>query len=379
MARFTPIIELVESLCLRSGDTQMRNKGLFLSCSKDVWNDLNETTLRLADRVKMPVRQRFHVDKRTNSINLPQNALRVSSVNVIGDGGVLYPVYRNERLHDDIVDVSVEPDCACEYKCGYQLCNSIKGYEVVKHTDDDYMPDGSPVSFDCVDRKVLLGNILYEQKQYPQRIYESGVWTDTIKHTENIKLCKLEVDHNGCVCDTDANVDAVCDACGFNDNDNDKCCVGGSASVPPAKDCNAWTYYCTSKMDWFAIQCGRYPFFRKGCENIYNISELGDRLIFPHNFGWDKVVVRYYADISLNNLMIPYIARQTFMTGLQCFANEMNVKKQGEANVFCNKYSRYKWGLFLELNKNRLAELRMMFTPPVYVPSYQRHNRFGNW
>lgn len=377
MPRFTPIMELIESLCLRSGDINMRNKGLYLDCVEDMWNDLNESTLKLASRVKIPVRELFHVNKRTNSIDLPYNALRVSSVNVIGPGGVLYPVYRNDKLHDDIVDVSVTRDCACEYKCGYQLCNSIKGYEVIKHTETDKLPNGDPISFDCVDKKVIVGTMLYEQKQYPQRIYESGVWTDTVLHTENIKLCEVDVDKNGCCRDTQSNVDAVCNACGISNNDNSQCCIGGTASIPPKENCDTWTYYCTSKMDWLSVQCGRYPYFKPGCNNIYNISELGNRLLFPHNFGWDKALVRSYIDIDLNDLQIPYMARETAMTGLQYFSVTNNPKKLQEAAVFGEKYSRQKWGLYLELNKHRMAEQRMILTPPVYVPSYFNRDNFS--
>jgi len=44
--------------------------------------------------------------------------------------------------------------------------------------------------------------------------------------------------------------------------------------------------------------------------------------------------------------------------------------------VFGEKYSRQKWGLYLELNKHRMAEQRMILTPPTYVPSFHhRDNR----
>lgn len=378
MARFTPIMELAEHLCLTSGDLLMRNKGIFLAVSKDVWNDLNETTLRLAERVKIPIRELYHINKRTNSIDLPYNANRISSVN-IDVCGTFIPVFRNDSIHDDLVDESSKKNCACAFECGYSLCNSIKGYEVVNHTETDSMPNGDPITFECVDKKVVVGSILYAQLQYAQRIYESGVWVDTIKHTENKKMCEVQVDQNGCVCDTEQNIDVVCNACGIQNNDSNQCCIGGTASTPPNADCNTWQYYCTSKMDWFGIQCGKYPYFKKGYNNIYNISELGNRLIFPHDFGWDKVVVRTYTDISLPELKIPYMAREVFMTGMLYFSSTNNINKQQEAALYGEKYSRQKWGLFLELNKYRMAEQRMILTPPVYVPSYDNNIRFNNW
>ncbi len=377
MARFIPILELVEQTCLTSGDLLMRNKGLFLSVADMVWEDLNETTLKLAERIKIPVRELYKINKGTNSIDLPCSAQRLSSVN-IDVCGVMIPVYRNDNVPTDMVDQSVKQDCACAYGCGYALCNSIKGYEVVNHVETDSLPNGDPITFNCVDKKVVVGEYLYTQLQYPQRIYESGVWVDTILHTEDKKLCQVQIDQNGCVCDTPENIDRVCDACGIGSSNNDRCCVGGSASVPPSADCNTWQYYCTSKAEWFGIQCGKYPYFRNGLNNVYNISELGNRLIFPHNFGWDKVVVRFYADIDLNDLQIPYMARETFMTGLLYFAATNNINKQQEAAIYGEKYSRQKWGLFLELNKYRMAEQRMILTPPTYVPSYNNLNG-NNW
>lgn len=382
MSRFTPIMELVESLCLRTGDILMRNKGLYLDCSEDVFSDLNETTLRIAERVKIPVRRLFQINKRTNSIDLPPNH-RLSSVNVIDRAsGVIYPVFRNDRLHDDIVDIGNQPNCACAYACGYKMCNTIKGYEVIFHTENDHLPNGDAISFDCTDKKTVVGNILYAQLQYPQRIYHSGIWVDTVLHTENKKMCEVEVDKNGCVCDTEQNINSICNACGIGANNEDQCCIGGTASTPPNEKCTTWQYYCSSKADWLGVQCGQYPYFRAGCANIYNISELGDRLIFPSNFGWEFVLVRFYADITLDNMEIPYMARETFMTGLQYYASTNNPKKIQEAAIFAQKYSRQKWGLFLELNKYRIAELRMMTTPPVFVPSYFDWKNSGynnNW
>lgn len=378
MARFEHITDVVKSLCLRSGDLLQRNKGLYLDCANDTFNDLNTDVLRLAERVKMPIRTLFSINKRTNSIDLPCNFLKLSSVNIMDNKGIMYPVFRNERLHDDIVEVSAARDCACEFNCGYKLCNTIKGYEAVQSVKSDFLPNGDPISFNCIDRKALSGGFLYEETQNPQRVYLSGVWTNTIKGIENKKLCAVEVDHNGCVCDSEHNINAVCDSCGISNINENKCCIGGDANNAPSKNCDTWKYYCSSRLDWFETQCGGFPFgFHHGCNNIYNISELGDRLIFPHNFGWDKVVVRYYADIDLNDLWIPYMAKEVFMTGLQYFASTHNDKKQQQAAMYSQKYSKQKWALFLEFNKYRIEELRMIMTPPVYVPSFIS-NRHGH-
>jgi len=95
--------------------------------------------------------------------------------------------------------------------------------------------------------------------------------------------------------------------------------------------------------------------------------------VFPPNFGWEKVVVRFYEDIKLKNLQIPYIAKQTFMTGLQAFAYEQNPMQFKFGEAMMNKYSRQKWGLFLELQKLRIKELGKIIAPASRVPSYMDH------
>lgn len=376
MPRFIPIVDLVEDLCQRNDDNLLRDKGLFLSCADDVWNDLNETTLKIAERIKIPLRRSYLINKKTNSIDILENYLRICSVNVEVDG-IFYPVYRNDKIHEDIVELAGTKDCACEHKCGYELCNTIKGYEAVQSVKSDFLPNSNPISFNCVDRKYVdPQGFFYSETQYPLRLYVSGVWVDTILHTEKEKLCAVELDHNGCICDSEKNIENVCNSCGC--GGNSLIAHGGTASCPPKPNIDTWIYYCNSKLDWFGLQCGGFPKgFPRGCNNIYNISELGNRIIFPHNFGFDKVMIRFYADISLKDLMIPYMAKETFMKGLQYFASTNNDKKIQLSQVYAKQYSRLKWGLFLELNKHRLAELRMILTPPMYVPSYI-NSRFWN-
>ena len=379
MSRFIPIQEVVMLPMLGERDILQRNKGRYLKWSKYVWQDMELGSVKIAQR------RFFEINKRTRSVDLPCDFLQLCSVNVVDKCGVFYPVYRNEKLfeHSDTVDVPAENDCACEYKCGYKLCNTIKGYVAIQSCKEDFMPNGDQIEFDCVDRKAVSPNgFLYEEKQYPLRVYESGIWVDTIKHTEQIKLCEVKVDEHGCCCDTEENIDAVCSSCGINDC-NDNIPLGGTANLPPNPQDNTWIYYCNSKSDWFSVQCGQYPYgYDRNCNNIYNISELGNRLVFPHNFGYDRVMIRYYADVNLNDLQIPLIAVDTFVMGLKWWDKKYsnNPAEQALAVVFGKQYALMKFGLLRELNKYRIAELGKIFTPPKYIPSYTlgRYNIYWN-
>ena len=366
--RFFSPKEAVDIRMLGNDDYQKRDRMRLLKWSKYVWQDMNLTT------VKKAVRRRYKINKRTNSVDMDCKFLQLSSVSIVDECGIEYPVYRNNKImaNSDIVDVGAAKNCACEFECNSALCNTIKGYEAVIETLQDYTPTSGNtlVDFDCVSRKGIDDQgFFYEQKQYPKRIYTDGVWTDTILYTETNKLCKVEVDGNGCVCDTDENVNAICDCCNVSSVNSSLCCFGGTADTPPNDVCDTWIFRCNSKMDWFSTQCGCFPF---GCmqENFYNISELGDRLLFPANFGWDSVIVRTYEDIDLKDLQIPIISIDTFITGLMWWDCRFNDKKQQLATKYGMDYSKLKFGLLKELNKYRIAELAMIMAPPRYIPSF---------
>lgn len=382
MARFEPVMEVIDSLCLRSGDTMRRKKGLFLDVANDVWNDLNETTLRVAKRVLIPVRKEFQVNKRTNAIDMPCNFNRLASVNIIDECGTIHPVYRNLSIHDDIIDVPAEKNCACEHNCGYKLCNTIKGYVSVQTTQSDTLPNGNPISANCISRIAVGKNgVVYKEEQFLERVYTNGIWTDTIVQTKSYTLCECETNEHGCLCDTEENISRVCASCGIRGMEdniaprNHSECVGGTAMCPPDPNCNEWTYYCDNKMDWFTVQCGcdGRRGIRRDFHNVYNIGENGKRLVFPSDFGFEKALVRFYEDVSLENLVIPYIAKETFMTGVLWFAYEHNADMAQVAQMYGQQYSRQKWGLFNELNKMRISELGNTIAGQSYIPSYVNH------
>lgn len=370
MGTFVSAADAIELGLLGNDDYLQRDKGRLLKWAKYVYQDMNMTTLKVAKR------QFVKIDKRTNSINIPKNEW-FSSVDVADRNGCLYPVYRNQNVkNNDIVEIAAAENCACEYKCGFKLCNTIKGYEAIVSVKTDKNPDGSDVSFNCVDRKGVDDNgFFYSQQQYPERIYTDGVWTSTILHTENTKLCKVEVDQNGCVCDTEENADLLCNACGISTVDQTHCVIGGTSLTPPIPNVDTWIYYCNSKLDWFSSQCGHHAGHHSYCNNYYNLSELGDRVIFPHNFGHDEVLLRTYVDLGVKDILIPMIAVDVFIIGLKWWDCRFNDNKQKMAQLYSIEYSKLKWGLLAELNKHRLSEYAMMLMPKTFVPSYIDHRQ----
>lgn len=355
MSRFTTIDDIVLAACMGDGDMLQQKKMKYLFWAKEIWNnDLNLSTVKEAKRVILGI------DKKTNSIELPCDYLSISGISTISPSGEFYPVYRNERLHDDIVDIAAVKNCSCE--CSGELCNMIKGYEAITEYIESEMPNGDINTFTCVTRKGYNGDGEYQEiKQFPQRVYTDGTWTDTIVGTETINLCKLQLNDDGCVIDCEDNYKSVI-SCGCYKN----CSSIYSETV--GDSCIVKMGVCGALYGWecgtgFA-NCGNY------FTNSYNITELGNRIIFPYNFGFDRVLVRYYADEQLKDIKVPTIAKEAFIVGIKYWETLIDDDKQGLNSAYSAKYSKLKWALLQELNKGRIAEMQMAMTPPVYIPEY---------
>ena len=342
MSAFVTIEEVVEDACHAMDDYLLRNKMKFLKLAKRVYND----DLKLGS-VREPVRKYFNIDKRTNTIQMPCDFHRLSGVAWKDEYGVLHPLYRNDRLNDDIVDIKAKKDCACD--CGGQLCNLIKGYESTEEDITVDTPQGGTETFTCKTMKGYDGNgWYYEVVQYPIAVHENGVWTGNELKTEKRELCKLEYDQEtGCVSDCAANVEAVA-SCG----------------------CNVEFVRLTSSMDTFMVECGSW-FSRGGFfNNVFNITESGDRLIFPSDIPIDKVLVRYYPVVDLRNIKVPLVARSAMITGI--LYENMRFKTDRESVLmtreFSRRYTNESFALISELNRYTSAEKNVIMSPVAYIP-----------
>jgi len=341
MSAFVTIEEIVEDACHAMDDYLLRNKMKFLRLAKRVYND----ELKLGS-VRAAVRQFFEIDKSTNTVKMPCDFHRLSGVYWQDKSGQFHPLFRNDKLHDDIVDIKAANNCACD--CGGKLCNAIKSYESIIEEISDEMPNGDPVVFKCERRKGIDGNgVFYEVVQYPIRVYEDGVWTDTVLKTEKRELCELEL-QGGCVTDCDANVEKVY-SCG---------CSGDEEVVS-----------CLSKMSVFMTECGTW-FGQEGFKNIYNITEQGDRLIFPNDIPVDKVLIRYYPVVDLKNIKVPLVARSAMITGIlfEYFRFKTDRDSVLLAREFGQRFTNQSFALLGELNRYNSDEKNVIMSPRAYFP-----------
>lgn len=353
MAVFVPIIDVVEEACFSMDDFLLRNKMKFLRFAGRIYND----DMNLG-AIKATKRQFMNINKRTNTIDLPENCLKLSAVSWVDESGKEWPLFRNGRLSDDIVDIKADPNCACG--CKNELCNMIKGYESISEEVTDELPNGDPVTFTCLSIKGYdPDGTFYETKQYPIRRFTDGVWTGTELETEKIELCKLELDSAGCVVDCEDNFQAVA-----------TCGCGGSNTTSSELPANVVRLSCTPILSTFAIQSGSCYSAGMQFVNVYNLTELGNRLIFPPEFPKDKVLVRYYVNTGLKDIGIPSVARKAFISGLMFYLYENRPDRESQqlAAIFESRYTKQQFALVQEMNKYNKDEQQMIMTPPVRWP-----------
>lgn len=321
-------LDIIKSLLLRKGDVLGLNYMKYRAVIRDVYMDLNLHTIRYTQRY------RIAIDKNTMTVDLPDKFLMLSSVAVEDNCGKLHYLSYNPNITHDILDISLADSCGCECGCTCDICKGIRSYEPIIEVTQELMPDGSTKDFENVTRKRLdsNGNMVVE-KTFPVRMYTAGVWTDTVLQSDTQVLCNLETLDCGCIKDTPANLTKVMDCC------------------------NAVTL-----MD----ECGCC---RPTAELEYGVSELGNRLKFPSNFLWDKVVVRFYVDAPIGELRIPRIARKAFMLGIQ---DELELDEhdtnQYKIEKIEQRYKRAKSQLIDDTTRWSIKGIYDVLTPKIIMP-----------
>jgi hypothetical protein len=289
------ISEIVKGIMRREKDLAGTNFLLYESIAKDIWKELNLEACRLTER-------RFvKVDKRTNSITLPNNYLKLSSICEIDSCGKQVPLVINTNITSDIIDVSGISDCGCECGCESELCSSVKNYELIQEDIEIAMPDNTIQVFTGTLRKKINRDGSYvTEKIWPTKKYDNGTYTAVVMESTEEFLCKVELLPCGCVKPTPENEDKIV-AC--------------------------------SGADSYQIDCGCNinPDFLMRPEHIhhpqYNFSEEGDRITSECFYKCDYVLARYYVNNKTKDILVPYFARKAIATGIKLEAAEYDKKQ----------------------------------------------------
>ncbi len=276
--RFITIRELVRGIIRREKDFTGADMLLMESIAKDIYRELNLGSIR------NPVRRIISVDKRTNSIQFPDDYMTFSSISEIDECGRIEPLIINTNIKSDIVDISLVPDCGCECGCKSNLCSSIKNYELIQEDISIVMPNDTIQVFTATTRKKIMNDGSYVMETItPTQQFTDGVYTGVTMVTKDEFLCKLELEDCGCI----------------------KHCLDNEDAVNSCSNARDYTVDCG---------CTLCP---KGDSNTYNFSEEGDRIQIDSRFRYDSVLLRYYPDKKTKDILVPIVARRTLVSGIK--------------------------------------------------------------
>jgi hypothetical protein len=283
--RFIKIEDIVKGILRRQKDLAGVDKLLLKDVAKDVYKELN------LGAIKIPIRVILNVDKRTNSIYLPENYMTFSSISAQDECGIWVPMVINTNLTSDIIDISGVPDCGCECGCTSELCSSIKNYELIQEDVSVVMPDTTTQVFTATLRKKIDNNGNYvAEKIWPTQKFDNGTYVAVVMETTDEFICKVDTLPCGCIAPTITNDEIVT---------------------------------CNTAAISFGVDCGCHinpgdlmAHHHRDC-NTYNFSQEGDRITFDDKFHHDQVLLRYYADNKTKDILVPIIARRAMVAGIK--------------------------------------------------------------
>lgn len=331
-SRFITIEEIVKGILRRQKDLAGVDKLLLKDIAKDVYKELNLSA------IKIPLRAIVDVDKRTNSIYVPENYMTFSSISAQDECGIWVPMVINTNLTSDIVDISEVVDCGCECGCQSPLCSSIKNYELIQEQVSVVMPDNTTEVFTGTFRKKIDNNGNYvAEKIWPTKKYDNSVYVAVVMETTDEFICQVDTLPCGCVKPTEENeVNLNCNV----------------AAISFNIDCG-----CHINPDYLMAH------FQREC-NTFNFSEEGDRITFDDRFKEDQVLLRYYADHKTKDLLVPIIARRAMVAGIK--ADMADYEKQmpnWKINDLKANYTKAKRVLMDQLNIILVKSFNKTVTP----------------
>jgi hypothetical protein len=304
--QFQTIDEVVQSILSREGDVTGNYRWRYLEVAKEVFSELNLSAIKQTKRVL------FTLDRRLNGIVLPDNYYKFSTISVINRDGRIEPLVFNSEINDDIVDQGLDKDCECE--CTDALCNYQRQYEGIEEQVEAIMPDDSRQYFTKTIRKrIAKDGSVFVQVNEPTAVYTDRVHTSTVLETTETLLCRLDIKECGCV----------------KDNPHNRSLWDKHASnmvLHPEID---------MVCEWGCPSPRYYP-----RSQTYNISNDGRRIIFPSNFPFDKVLLRYYAFEKTKDILVPRMAKKALMAGIKFEVADYDKKEtQGNINKWKKRYT----------------------------------------
>lgn len=269
-----PLSEVVKSLVIRTKDKTGLSYADYMSFARDIWVEMNMSAIKDTKRVVI------QVNRKHNSIALPEDFIQFSSISIFREGKIV-PLVTNSELSEKIIDLSAHKYC----ECGSDLCANLSNYELIEEPIEIEMPDGQLQVFTkSIRRKVKADGSWVTEVSEPVKKYLAGVFTAVEMETREEYLCELDLSEGGCVKQTEQNRTKIYSFCGFHD---------------------------------LRHECGCPSLAQECLEQLgYKINASGRRIILPANHSYDHVIVRGYYQAKTKDILIPQVARKNMMDRL---------------------------------------------------------------
>lgn len=347
--QFITVDEAINSLLSREKDIAGVNKLHYKELSKDVFNLMNLSAIKQTKRIL------YTIDPVLHTITFPEEYWAFSTISAINHHHKIEPLVVNTDLTDDIVDLGLDKNCESDCGCTDALCNYSKHFETITEEVTAIMQDNTIGNFTKIIRKFInKDGSTYMEVTEPVAVYDNGTHTATTLQTTKTFLCKLQTKATcGCVIDNEFNRDTWAK-------------MGSSLAVHGRED--IMTEFGKPSCDYFPQT------------NTYNITEDGRRIVFPPDFPHKKVLVRMYVTNKTKDILIPYVAKESFLSGIKKISTEFDTKAPLNLKEFWkNKHVANMNLLRLILNRLMLTEyyayiFGLNTTPELYYDTNNTYN-----
>lgn len=285
LSSFVSAKDVISKLCIRTEDVNLSRARLYASYMNAVWNDLR------IDITKTAVVRKYHINRATNSLPIPDDCLLLYGVGYEDCEGVVKPLWYNTNMPKHLLFENGLP-CYCD-TCGEEsaICSMIKD---VTQTEEQVVMEGETYTKTTKITTLNDGKVI--RKITEPYLVNNGERELVQMQTTEEELCALELKPCGCISNSKENQDKI------------KKLECGCLSF----DTNFGTYLTSI-----------YSPENKG----YSIDVTGTQILLPMNYEYDYVVLKYLTSISSEeDFRIPAIAEEAFIRGLQYYSEADNPK-----------------------------------------------------
>lgn len=194
-----PLTEIVDQLMIMQGNMNRSHYMATLLHARYAWKDLLRTTIFSMRNFVLPVCN--------DMVVVPDGVENVYALSYVDDCGLVVPLSYNPKINTLSLDVT-ESACACKVCNGDgTLCQMID--DIIYRTEE--IDVNGQIMYKRIWNKTDNRGNMYEVTQTP--VFDPDAQMIVYLESQNL-ICKLDVNKNGCVADTDQNRSMLYNHCG---------------------------------------------------------------------------------------------------------------------------------------------------------------------